>query len=145
LAFCEEQTQAAFLQRSTTSFARQGAASNTVLKNNRAENSHQPFRRRELALLSFNERKARRFDAVHASIHDHFNRQRHLISRDDFKNKETKQLSNGVNSLRADHPKSPCNFTPQFCSDKAVEAITPKNYRSGHTNMRRNEALALLR
>ena len=54
--------------------------------NNRAENSHQPFRRREGALAKFRDVKTlQKFAAVHASIHNHFNHQRHLNRRDIFK------------------------------------------------------------
>ena len=41
--------------------------------NNRAENSHQPFRRREAAMANFRDVKTlQKFAAVHASIHNHF-------------------------------------------------------------------------
>ncbi len=54
--------------------------------NNRAENSHQPFRRRERAMDKFREvRTLQKFASVHASIHNHFNHQRHLNRRDIFK------------------------------------------------------------
>jgi putative transposase len=54
--------------------------------NNRAENSHQPFRRRERALVKFRSFQAlQKFAAAHASIHNHFNQQRHLTTRADFK------------------------------------------------------------
>ncbi len=54
--------------------------------NNRAENSHQPFRRREGAMARFRDIKAlQKFAAVHASIHNHFNRDRHLNRREIFK------------------------------------------------------------
>jgi putative transposase len=54
--------------------------------NNRAENSHQPFRRREQAMLRFRVmRTLQKFVAVHASVHNHFNQERHLYSRNDFK------------------------------------------------------------
>ena len=47
--------------------------------NNRAENSHQPFRRREGAMAKFRALKTlQTFAAVHASIHNHFNHERHL-------------------------------------------------------------------
>ena len=53
--------------------------------NNRAENSHQPFRRREGALAKFRDVKTlQEFAAVHASIHNHFNHERHLNRRDIF-------------------------------------------------------------
>ncbi len=54
--------------------------------NNRAENSHQPFRRREGAMARFRDIKTlQKFAAVHASIHNHFNQDRHLNRRDIFK------------------------------------------------------------
>ncbi|MCV2892747.1 IS6 family transposase [Lentibacter sp. XHP0401] len=55
-------------------------------KNNRAENSHLPFRRRERAMLRFRKmRSLQKFVAVHSSISNHFNKERHLYSRDNFK------------------------------------------------------------
>ncbi len=54
--------------------------------NNRGENSHQPFRRRERAMLGFRSmRSLQKFAAVHASVHNHFNLERHLYSRENFK------------------------------------------------------------
>ena len=54
--------------------------------NNRAENSHQPFRRRERAMLRFRRmRTLQKFASVHASIHNHFNQERALYSRQNFK------------------------------------------------------------
>ena len=55
--------------------------------NNRAENSHQPFRRRAGAMARFREIKTlQKFASAHASIHNHFDLERHLVARDDFKN-----------------------------------------------------------
>ena len=54
--------------------------------NNRAENSHQPFRRRERAMLRFRQMKTlQKFASVHGSFHNHFNQERHLISRETYK------------------------------------------------------------
>jgi putative transposase len=54
--------------------------------NNRAENSHFPFRRRERAMQRFRSiRSLQKFVAVHASIDDHFNQERALYCRDNFK------------------------------------------------------------
>jgi putative transposase len=51
-------------------------------KNNRAENSHQPVRRRERKMQRFKSaRSAQRFLSIHAAVHNTFNLQRHLISR----------------------------------------------------------------
>ena len=54
--------------------------------NNRAENSHQPFRRRERAMAKFRSAKSlQKFASIHASIHNHFNQERHLYNRENFK------------------------------------------------------------
>ena len=54
--------------------------------NNRAENSHQPFRRRERAMARFRSSKSlQKFASIHASVHNHFNQDRHLNSRQVFK------------------------------------------------------------
>ena len=54
--------------------------------NNRAENSHPPFRRRERAMLCFRRmRSLQKFVAIHSSIHNLFNAEGALISRDNFK------------------------------------------------------------
>ena len=54
--------------------------------NNRAENSHFPFRRRERALLRFRQmRSLQKFAAVHASIFNLFNSERSLSFRHIFK------------------------------------------------------------
>jgi putative transposase len=54
--------------------------------NNRAENSHQPFRRRERAMLRFRRtRILQKFVAVYFSVHNHFNQERALYSGDKFK------------------------------------------------------------
>ena len=51
-------------------------------KNNRAENSHQPTRRRERKMRRFKSPgSAQRFLSVHAAVHNTFNVQRHLTSR----------------------------------------------------------------
>ena len=62
--------------------------------NNRAENSHQPFRRREKVMAKFrNVKTLQKFAAVHASIHNHFNQERHLYSRQNFKHNRTAALA----------------------------------------------------
>jgi putative transposase len=55
-------------------------------KNNRCENSHLPFRRREYAMLKFRRmRSLQKFVSVHASVFNHFNKERHLNSRVTYK------------------------------------------------------------
>ena len=54
--------------------------------NDRAENSHLPFRRRERAMLRFRRmRSLQKFAAVHASVSNHFNHERSLSRRNIFK------------------------------------------------------------
>ena len=54
--------------------------------NNRAENSHQPFRRRERAMAKFRSAKSlQKFASIHSSVHNHFNQERHLYNRENFK------------------------------------------------------------
>jgi len=62
--------------------------------NNRAENSHQPLRRREGAMSKFRDVKTlQKFAAVHASIHNHFNLDRHLTPRETFKQNRSAALA----------------------------------------------------
>ncbi len=66
--------------------------------NNRAENSHPPFRRREGAMAKFRDIKtlqkfASVHASVHASIHNHFNHDRHLNRRDIFKQNRSAALA----------------------------------------------------
>jgi putative transposase len=62
--------------------------------NNRVENSHLPFRRRERAMARFRRmRTLQKFSAVHAQVHNHFNQERHLVSRDIYKQRRSEALS----------------------------------------------------
>ena len=61
--------------------------------NNRAENSHQPLRRREQAMLRFRQMQTlQKFTSVQSSIHNHFNLERHLTNRQTFKLNRTVAL-----------------------------------------------------
>ena len=54
--------------------------------NNLCENSHLPFRRREYMMLRFRHmRSLQKFISIHSSVFNHFNKERHLNSRDIFK------------------------------------------------------------
>ncbi|MEL6831275.1 MAG: IS6 family transposase [Pseudomonadota bacterium] len=54
--------------------------------NNRAENSHLPFRRRERAMLPFRQMKSlQKFASVHTNVHNHFSSNRHLPDRQTYK------------------------------------------------------------
>ena len=62
--------------------------------NNRAENSHLPFRRRERAMLRFRRMKTlQKFASVHANIANHFNQERHLVSRQEYKTRRSAALA----------------------------------------------------
>ena len=62
--------------------------------NNRAENSHQPFRRRERAMQRFRSMKTlQKFSSVHAQVHNNFNQERHLISREVYKQRRLAALT----------------------------------------------------
>src|SRR5580658_4783086 len=58
------------------------------------ENSHQPLRRRERAMLRFRRTKTlQKFASVHASVHNLFNQERHLTSRETYKRRRSEALS----------------------------------------------------
>jgi putative transposase len=61
--------------------------------NNRAENPRQPFRRRERAMQRFRSAKTlQKFGSVHAQVHNHFNRERHLVAREIYKQRRSAAL-----------------------------------------------------
>ena len=76
-------------------------------RNNRSENSHplpdsgllanhekEPLRRREKIMPRFRMvQNLQKFSSVHASVHNHFNKERHLYSRHNFKLNRTVALS----------------------------------------------------
>ena len=62
--------------------------------NNRAENSHQPFRRRERAMQRFRSLKTlQKFSSVHAQVHSQFNQERHLVTRQVYKQRRSAALA----------------------------------------------------
>ena len=62
--------------------------------NNQAENSHQPFRRREGAMSRFRDIKTlQKFASSHASIFNHFNVDRHLMDRATFRQNRSAALT----------------------------------------------------
>ena len=63
-------------------------------RNNRAENSHQPFRRRERAMQRFRSPKTlQKFSSVHAQVHNQFNQERHLVTRQVYKQRRSAALA----------------------------------------------------
>ena len=62
--------------------------------NNRVENSHLPFRRRERAMLRLRQMKSlQKFASVHANVHNHFNQERHLVDRQTYKERRSVALA----------------------------------------------------
>lgn len=68
--------------------------------NNRAENSHLPFRRRERVMQRFRRMKTlQKFASVHAAVHNHFNSERHLVSRQPYKERRSVALAEWQNLM----------------------------------------------
>ena len=63
----------------TDKFRSYGAAKAEIgLSVRHEQNSHQPFRRRERAMVRFRSMKTlQKFSSVHAQVHNHFNLERH--------------------------------------------------------------------
>lgn len=68
--------------------------------NNRVENSHLPFRRRERAMQRFRQMKSlQKFASVHANVHNHFNQDRHLTDRQTYKASRSTALAEWQNLM----------------------------------------------
>ena len=68
--------------------------------NNRVENSHLPFRRRERAMLRFRQMKSlQKFASVHANVHNHFNLERHLVDRETYKTRRSAAMAEWQNLM----------------------------------------------
>ena len=71
--------------------------------NNRAENSHQPVRRRERKMQRFKSaRSAQRFLSMYAAVHNTFNVQRHLVSRSTLRIFRAEAASEWRNAVAAE-------------------------------------------
>ena len=72
--------------------------------NNRAENSHQPVRRRERKMQGFKSAKsAQRFVSFHAAVSNTFNVQRHLMSRPTHRKFEPPRINLGATRQPREH------------------------------------------
>jgi len=68
--------------------------------NNRAENSHLPFRRRERAMLRFRQMKSlQKFASIHANVSNHFSSERHLVDRQTYKSRRSAALAEWQNLM----------------------------------------------
>jgi len=82
--------------------------------NNRVENSHLPFRRRERAMLRFRRmRSLQKFASVHANVRNHFNLERHLVDRHTYKERRTAALAEW-RELAAGTASLPCHQCVQW-------------------------------
>ena len=90
--------------------------------NNRAENSHQPVRRRERKQQRFKSAgSAQRFLSIHAAVYNNFYVQRHLISRESFKAFRMKHSkSGGKVRLRPNHKRR-----RHFCQVRSLTCQCP--------------------
>jgi putative transposase len=62
--------------------------------NNRAENSHLPFRRRERAMRRFRRMKSlQKFASVYASLYNHFNSERDVVARQTYRERRSAALA----------------------------------------------------
>ena len=62
--------------------------------NNRVENSHLPFRRRERAMLRFRQIKSlQKFASIHRNLHNHFAAERPLVDRQTYKTRRSAALA----------------------------------------------------
>lgn len=68
--------------------------------NNRAENSHLPFRRPEHAMQRFRKMTSlQKFASVHGSIYNHFNQERQLVNRQTYKRRRSAALAEWQNLM----------------------------------------------
>jgi hypothetical protein len=84
-----------FLRRRAEGAGRQGfAGARWSLEQQQGENSHLPFRRKERAMGRFRRMKTlQNFVAVHSSVHNHFAQERHLVSREVYKERRSVALA----------------------------------------------------
>lgn len=69
--------------------------------NNRAGNSHQPFRRQKRAIAKFrNAKSLQKFASLRSSLRNHFDRERHLYSRQTLKLNRTASAVAPARGLR---------------------------------------------
>jgi hypothetical protein len=105
--------------------------------NNRAENSHQPFRRRERAMQRFRSAKTlQKFSSVHAQVHNHFNQERHLVAREIYKQRRSAALAEWGTVMPDPHlefrvvaPNAYRDASDPILSDRASK-LTPRSART---------------
>jgi transposase-like protein len=95
-------------------------------QNNRAENSHQPVRRRERKMQRFKSaRSAQRFLSMHAPVHNTFNLQRHLVSRSTLRIFRAEAANQSRYAVVIAHPAPDSFCLPQVKLTMRVQASLP--------------------
>ena len=83
-----------FYRAAMTGFGNEQKQETGRWANNRVENSHLPFRRRERAMLRFRRMGSlRKFASVHANVHNHFSLERHLFDRQTYRERRSAALA----------------------------------------------------
>ena len=78
--------------------------------NNRAENSHLPFRRQERAMQRFlSTRSLQKFATIHASVYNHFNQERALSGRSNSETANSHYADFGAIEIMPGSGRSNCN------------------------------------
>nr|WP_239807245.1 DDE-type integrase/transposase/recombinase [Croceicoccus hydrothermalis] len=91
--------------------------------NNRAENLHLPFQRRERAMLRFRQMKLLQKFSVHASFHNHCNSQRHLVDRETYKVHRSVALAEWQNLMDLE-----CREKGALCKTESTLHPTDSSY-----------------
>jgi predicted component of type VI protein secretion system len=93
--------------------------------NNHVENSYLPFRRRERAMNRFRRMKTlQKFSSVHAQVHNHFSQERHLVSREIYKERRSAALAEWQ-SVMAERPAGLGPIAPDW-RRVAVQLTAPR-------------------
>ena len=97
--------------------------------NNHAENSHQPFRRRERAMQRSRSRKTlQKLSSVHAQVHNQFNQERHLVTRQVYKQRRSVALAEraprGIDRRSRDGGRAACRRNLRYLDTAVATVIT---------------------
>jgi DDE domain len=107
------------------------------LLNNRAENPHLPFRRRERGMLRFRRmRTLQKFASVHASVHNHFPTERHLQDRNAFTQARATALADWRGLLAARmNRRAGVTETGSHSSDSTMKIVPQSTRRSSPSGL----------